>query len=432
VGLGFRGAGEQGSRGAEEQGSRGAEEQKLIQNRSTERSRRSPKSKIQNPKSKIQNPLARGSARSVNNIDLYELVKSQEHLLHRFGGHPYAAGLSLPVDNIPLFTEAINQQLRQKFAATGASLMPVVEADLVVNVAQLGKELFQELKLLEPCGMGNPAPKLLIQNCWFENVWNRNTKDVKGRKIQYIKTELEIWDDSATIGFPGIWWGHYKDEVPKGRCNALVELDFNNYKRRSEVRIIALEATRSEAAFNLSSSLDWILDWRGEAGADWTDAESPLTVRECPTSWDELQVWFRRAIASDRPLAIAYPSPKSPSAQAVWQQLIGIAKFLSRTGKSATLAQLHEKLEISDRALQLGLDALAPLGFQINRQDWALTVSWHPERAVSPTTPTTAQETIRTFLAAVEEEQFLRQYFYQVPLTTIQAQAARVATHESR
>ena len=40
-------------------------------------------------------------------------MRSQAHLLHRFGGHPFAAGLSIPVENIPLFTEAINQQLRQ-------------------------------------------------------------------------------------------------------------------------------------------------------------------------------------------------------------------------------------------------------------------------------------------------------------------------------
>src|SRR5919199_2971797 len=222
-------------------------------------------SKPDNPKSTVQNlKLARGSARSVNNIDLYQLVKSQEHLLHRFGGHPFAAGLSLPVENLPLFTEAINQQLRQQAGVAGALVTPVMEADLVVKVADLGKELFYELKLLEPCGMGNPVPKLLIQNCWFEEVWNRNTQDLKGRKVQYIKTELEIWDDSSSIGFPGIWWGHYKDEVPKGRCNAIVELDYNNYKKRPEVRLVAVQPNLSASSFNIPTQLDWILDWRGQ------------------------------------------------------------------------------------------------------------------------------------------------------------------------
>ncbi len=46
-------------------------------------------------------PLARGSARSVNQVDLYDLVHSQAHLLTGFGGHPFAAGLSLPVENLP-------------------------------------------------------------------------------------------------------------------------------------------------------------------------------------------------------------------------------------------------------------------------------------------------------------------------------------------
>ncbi|MEH1948634.1 MAG: DHH family phosphoesterase, partial [Nostoc sp.] len=119
--------------------------------------------------------LARGSARSVNSVDLYQLVKEQAHLLHRFGGHPFAAGLSLLVENIPLFTAAINQQLRQSLGST--TLTPTVQADLTVTVADLGKELFLELKLLEPCGMGNPVPKLLIQNCWFENSWHRNQQD---------------------------------------------------------------------------------------------------------------------------------------------------------------------------------------------------------------------------------------------------------------
>ncbi|MCA1991037.1 MAG: DHH family phosphoesterase, partial [Coleofasciculus sp. S288] len=269
-----------------------------------------------------QSPIARGSARSVNTIDLYQLVKAQEHLLHRFGGHPFAAGLSLPVENIPLFTEAIDQQLRQQMAATNTLMMPAIEADLVVTVAELGKELFHELKLIEPCGMGNPVPKLLIQNCWFEQVWNRNTQDLRGQKVQYIKTEFEIWDDTTDIGFPGIWWGHYRDEVPKGRCDAIVELDYNNFKKRPEVRLIAVRSSLNTSTFNSPIQVDWILDWRGEEVEMGREEEfHPLTLRECPTSWNELQVWFRRAIQSDRKLAIAYSPPKQLSPVEIWEQL---------------------------------------------------------------------------------------------------------------
>ncbi|NET83457.1 MAG: single-stranded-DNA-specific exonuclease RecJ [Moorea sp. SIO1F2] len=374
--------------------------------------------------------IARGSARSVNNIDLYELVNSQAHLLHRFGGHPFAAGLSLPVDNIRLFREAINQQLAQKLGTTGALMMPAIEADLVVKVAELGKALFDELKHLEPCGMGNLMPKLLIKNCWFEQVWNRNSKDLRGRKVQYIKTKFEIWDDSTSMGFPGIWWGHYQDEVPKVRCNAVVELDYNNYEKRPEVRLVAVQPCQEnylQSCLQVSNQLDWILDCRGQELQ--VEGLTPLMVYECPTSWDELQVWCRRAIQAERQLAIAYPRPKQLSAQDTWKKLLGIAKFLSRTGQWATLVQLQEKLDLSDRTVELGLNALSAIGFEVSHQDCGVQISWHPKEWSSHGTNVAENDAIALrarcanaiFFAAIEEEQFRRQYFYQVPLSTIAA-----------
>ncbi len=406
--------------------------------------------------------LARGSARSANGIDLYELVKAQAHLLHRFGGHPLAAGLSLPVENIPLFTQAINQQLRQQVgdlsdAFSGYSL----QADLVCTVRELGKDLFRELKLLEPCGMGNPVPKLLIQNCWFENVWNRNTQDLKGRKVQYIKTELEIWDDSSPQGFPGLWWGHYKDEVPQGRCDAIVELDFNNHasKKRPEVRLIAVQPRDLKEAWLTPTQVDWILDWRNlspESNADCPESEnskfsagagvpslqhSALIITECPTSWDELQVWLRRAIQTNQKLAIAYPDKRSASPQEIWQQLVGIAKFLSRTGKSATLAQLHEKLGLKYSTIQLGIQALSHLGFEVKYQESGLdgpefliqhsapeagltiSVDGSLMGSTKSTLPPQNSSQLSQFIAAVQEEQFHRRYFCLVPLSTIQSMA---------
>jgi single-stranded-DNA-specific exonuclease len=372
--------------------------------------------------------FARGSARSVNGIDLYQLVKSQEHLLHRFGGHPFAAGLSLPIENIPLFTEAINQQLRQQTGVVGAATMPSIEADVVVKVANLGKELFQELKWIEPCGMGNPAPKLLIKNCWFEEVKNHNIRDFKQKKIQYIKTELEIWDDSSKVGFPGIWWGHYRDEVPSCRCHAVVELDYNNFKKRPEVRLVALQAVEETSSVQITTSLDWLLDWRQEAEALKAQVlPQPLTVRECPTSWDELQVWFWRAIKSERKLAIAYPQPPQLTAPEIWQQLVGIAKFLSRTEKSVTLAQLQDKLPISDRLIHLGLDALASCGFQVQQSDWLVKINCQSSLTSLDANETASNQVILTFLDAVAEAQFLSQYFYQVPLATIQTMASQTA-----
>ena len=369
-----------------------------------------------------QTGLARGSARSVNQVDLYQLVKDQAHLLHRFGGHPFAAGLSLPVENIPLFTDAINQKLRQILG--NATSLPTMQADLVVTVADLGEKLFKELKLLEPCGMGNPVPKLLIQNCWFEKVKNQNICDFKGKTVKYIKTEFQLRDDSTNDIFPGVWWGHYREEIPPGRCDAILELDHNSYenpakyiKPHYEIRLLAIRPNTDTTPLTASALPKNILDWRQEHSSLVT--ESVLLVKNCPSSWDDLQAWYERSLNENKQLAIAYNAPNFLPPRQVWLNLVGIAKYLSRTGQGVTRAQIMEKLGISDLLLQLGFQALIRLGFKVKFQNRAFIFS-SPEVEPIIADPQCLQ-TIEQFIAAVREEQFQRQYFYKVPISTISA-----------
>ncbi|MHC5611378.1 MAG: single-stranded-DNA-specific exonuclease RecJ [Nostoc sp.] len=393
------------------------------------------------PSSSLSPPLARGSARSVNSVDLYQLVKDQAHLLHRFGGHPFAAGLSLLVENIPLFTAAINQQLRQSLGST--TLTPTVQADLTLTVANLGKELFLELKLLEPCGMGNPIPKLLIQNCWFENSWHRNQQDWQGKKVQYIKTEFDIRDDSSKSVFPGIWWGHYKDELPIGRCDCIAELDYNSFKKRYEIRLIGVRPnvnstlTTQNGLNNSYPLTPLILDLRNQEHSARAKQQlsanstqhSALMIEDCPTNWDDLRAWLRRCLTISRStsgldnqqqLAIAWSKPNPQPPNQIWLTLVGIAKYLSRTNQLVTRVQLLEKIGISDQTLLVGIKALKDLGFTVKRQDRYLQITWHP----SDNAENFADAAVARFLAAVREEQFQRQYFAQVPLSTIVALAS--------
>jgi len=364
--------------------------------------------------------LARGSARSVNSVDLYQLVKDQAHLLHRFGGHPFAAGLSLLAENIPLFTAAINQQLRQSLG--GTTLTPTVQADLAVTVADLGKELFLELKLLEPCGMGNPVPKLLIQNCWFENAWNRNQQDWQGKKVQYIKTEFDIRDDSSRSAFPGIWWGHYKDELPIGRSDCIAELDYNTFKKRYEIRLIAVRPCVNSELTNghgLSAATltPLILDLRNQEYSELKTQKSALILEDCPTNWDDLRAWLRRSLYNNQQLAIAWSKPNHQAPNQIWLTLVGIAKYLSRTNQQVTRVQLLEKLGIRDQTLLLGIKALKYWGFTVKTQDRYLQISWHS----TDSTENFADAVVAQFLAAVREEQFQQNYFAEVPLSIIVA-----------
>lgn len=381
--------------------------------------------------------LARGSARSIHQIDLYQLVKNQAHLLDRFGGHPLAAGLSLPAENIPLFTEAINRELRQQLDIG----RPVVQADIICRVADLGIHLFRELKLLEPCGMGNPSPKILIQNCWFEAVINQNIKDSKGGKIRYIKTYFNIKDDSSDAGFPGVWWGHYQDDIPQNtenpsqaRCDAIAELDYNPEKKQCELRLIAVKSIVGGPAVvnlnNLNHPRLKILDYRhseGELPGD-VSFNSAIIIRKCPTSWADLAQQLTqqlKLVKAGMPVVVlAYGGDNFPQPEIICKQLIEIAANYSQTGASISRQQLGQELGISDRALAIGLNSLKHLGFQ---------VSFNPGKSDQETEitfrrifPINANQNLNHlaidyFLAALQEEQFYRQYFCQVPVSIIEA-----------
>ncbi|MCU0570471.1 MAG: single-stranded-DNA-specific exonuclease RecJ [Oculatellaceae cyanobacterium Prado106] len=372
--------------------------------------------------------IARGSARSVAGIDLQRLVQQQAHFLQGWGGHPQVLGIRLRVAQIPLFAEALNQALRQQYPLEGR-LVPTLQADLIVSVADLGQPLFRQLKLLEPYGMGNPVPRLLVQNCWFEKVWHRNQEDWRGRKIRYIKTEFELWDEHGDRGFPGIWWEHYKEEVPSGRCDAIVELDFNAFKKRYEVRLIAVRPTQLTAP--LLPQVDWILDWRSLPPDQRPTSSHCLILDTCPSSWNEMQAWFRLAVESGQELAIAYPPPNFRSPTEIWETLVGLAKYLSRTGTSVTHGQLRDKLEIGDRTLQVGLTTLQQLPFVISEHEDKVLIE---ERAIAESVVEEAvieqeeqgQDAIALFLKAIQEEQFHRRYFSEIPLSTLKAVADQV------
>ena len=366
--------------------------------------------------------LARGSARSVNQIDLYDLVSSQSQLLTSFGGHPFAAGLSLPVDNLPMFTAAINQQLRQKIG--GQLRQPAVQADLTVTVADLGRDLFQQLSLLEPCGMGNPVPKLLIQNCWFENVWHQNLKDRMGGKVSYIKASFQLCDESGAK-FPGLWWGHYKDNLPPGRWDVIAELDYNSHPKscRYESRLIAIRpsaAAQSTAAEGrpVLPNTSWLLDQRTTAPVEKDFSTTDLVLRKCPTQWQELLLWQHQASQAQQPLKLAYPPSPEADPISKWRSLLGLAKYLSRERRAVTRERLSEKLEVCDRTLTLGLIALEKAGFTVTRSAVDIRLQLP---AAEPLNAAERDEALGRFLAAVQEENFRRQYFYEAPVSTLQS-----------
>jgi single-stranded-DNA-specific exonuclease len=104
-----------------------------------------------------------GSGRSIPGFDLLGALHACAADLRRYGGHRAAAGLTIDRDRLDAFREAFERHAAALL--TPELREPVERLDAVVSGVELGLDLVEELEALEPCGMGNPAPRLLIPGC---------------------------------------------------------------------------------------------------------------------------------------------------------------------------------------------------------------------------------------------------------------------------
>ncbi len=109
-----------------------------------------------------------GSARSVPGFDLLGALRACGEHLERYGGHRAAAGLAIQGDRIQWFRAAIERHAEE--VLTEDMRHPVEAVDAIVSGSDLGLALAEELELLEPCGIGNPRPRLLLPGARLDNL----------------------------------------------------------------------------------------------------------------------------------------------------------------------------------------------------------------------------------------------------------------------
>ena len=142
--------------------------------------------------------FATGSARSVMGFDVYAAIKSCRDLLVNFGGHTYAAGLTLRWDDIPEFRRRF-----QKFV--DEHIMPEqqeanINVDAIIDFKDISKRLYNDLKRFSPFGPGNTKPLFCTKA-----VYDYGTSKVVGREQEHIK--LELVDSKSSTVVNGIAFG---------------------------------------------------------------------------------------------------------------------------------------------------------------------------------------------------------------------------------
>ena len=142
--------------------------------------------------------LATGSARSVAGFDIYSAIKSCRDLLLNFGGHTYAAGLTLKWDDVKEFRDRFQQYVDEHIQPEQTEAM--LNIDAIIDFKDITKKFHNELKKFSPFGPGNEKPLFCTKN-----VYDFGTSKVVGREQEHIK--LELVDSKSNNVMNGIAFG---------------------------------------------------------------------------------------------------------------------------------------------------------------------------------------------------------------------------------
>ena len=129
------------------------------------------------------NGFATGSARSVPGFDLYQAVESCADLLENFGGHMYAAGLTMRPENVGEFTRRFNAYVEENIDPQ--MLVPQVDVDAELLFSEITPAFRRELKRFEPFGPGNAAPIFATRS-----VSNRGDAKLVGAECEHLRMDL--------------------------------------------------------------------------------------------------------------------------------------------------------------------------------------------------------------------------------------------------
>ncbi|TME73817.1 MAG: single-stranded-DNA-specific exonuclease RecJ [Chloroflexi bacterium] len=110
----------------------------------------------------IDGEEGKGSCRSISAVHIAEALDECDDLLIKHGGHAMAAGFSIARENIPAFTDRLDEVVRRRLG--GVRPIPSLRVDAEIEPDALTSRLALELASLEPCGAGNPRPHLLLRN----------------------------------------------------------------------------------------------------------------------------------------------------------------------------------------------------------------------------------------------------------------------------
>jgi single-stranded-DNA-specific exonuclease len=178
------------------------------------------------------NGLATGSARSVRDFDLYEAIGKCSDLLESYGGHMYAAGLTLKIENIPAFKQRFEEIVTNQI--TDMQQTQTIEVDAKITLSEITPRFYRILKQFAPFGPHNMAPVFVT-----EDVYDAGTSRRVGKNQEHLKLDLVEPDVNSGL-FAGIAFNQSQayDLITSGSpfdiCYSITE---NEYRGKTNLQL---------------------------------------------------------------------------------------------------------------------------------------------------------------------------------------------------
>ena len=176
--------------------------------------------------------LATGSARSVFGFDLYKAINACSDLLENFGGHMYAAGLTMKKENIPLFRQRFEEAVSNTILDD--QLIPRIEVDMEFNLEDISEDFFYILEKFQPFGPGNMSPLFVSRN-----VCDSGNGRAVGSTGEHLKLEI-IKKGESVKAMPAIAFNmsnhlsHIKEGKPFDVCYSI---EMNEFRGESNLQL---------------------------------------------------------------------------------------------------------------------------------------------------------------------------------------------------
>ena len=178
------------------------------------------------------NGVATGSARSVEGFDLYRAIDACSDLLENFGGHMYAAGLTMKTENVPIFSKKFEEIVANTI--TEEQLVANIEIDTEISFTDITPKFVRNLKQFRPFGPQNMTPVFLTRN-----VLDTGAGKIVGKYGEHLKLDLKQ-ESAPNLIFPAIGFqlGEYYQTIRSGKpFDVCYSVEENTFKGETKTQL---------------------------------------------------------------------------------------------------------------------------------------------------------------------------------------------------